>query len=174
MRYLCPPAHARAPQPAQGRNGRSAQRGLTLIELLAVVAILALLAAGGATLGLSWVRGGRLTQAQGLLQQGYSVTKAYALQNPGAQTGASPAAVMCFSGSSITVYAGPQCSGTALWYGSLPAQVSLSMGMPATTPRCVALTNMGTPASAAGPLSCSTSLSYTLASGASNVSKQLF
>lgn len=150
------------------RHRRAA--GLTLIELLVAMAVFLAIVAASLALGKGWLDANNVAKGRGLVQQGYSVAKTYAMQNPNAQTGNAPAAVLCLSGGVFSVYLGGSCSGTAIWTGAMPNNTTVTAN--AATPACFAFTNQGR--STAGSASCSTATSYTVTSGSSNVTANFF
>lgn len=156
-------------------NGSGSQRAISLIEVMVVVAITAILAMMSAQFGIMWSNNAKVTQSQATLQQAFAHTKATALQNYAGQTNGAPAAVLCFSGTQLTVYQGGACSGTTVWTRSMATGVTVAFGAPASVKvaaNCVALSNAGVPQSSAGSLACTTSLNYILASGGANVSNK--
>lgn len=153
-----------------GRRARWGARGLTLIELLVTLVVFLAILAASLALGKGWLDANNVTKGQGLVQQGYSIAKTYAMQNPNAQTGDSPAAMLCLSGGVFSVYLGGACSGAAVWTGAMPSNTTVTAN--AATPSCFAFTNQGR--STAGGASCSTATSYTVTSGSSNVTKSFF
>ena len=159
-----------------GAGGRSQRlRGYSLIELMITVVVLLLVLAASVSLGQGWIRGNKVAKGQGLVQQGYSVAKAYALQNINSQTGTSTtAAVLCLSNGTLSVYLGSGCTGTAVWSGTLPDSTSLTVDTPAVAPVCFGFSNQGLRTQAAGTLTCSLASTYTVTSGSSNVSRRFF
>ncbi len=150
-------------------------RGYSLIELMVTIVVLMLVLAAAVSLGQGWIQGNKVAKGQGLVQQAYSVAKAFALQNVEGQIGTSAtAAVVCLNSGVLNVYLGADCDGTPVWSGTLPDNTSLTVGTPAVAPACFGFSNQGLRTSSAGTATCSLATTYTVTSGSSNVSRQFF
>lgn len=151
-----------------GRGDRNVcqTKGFTLIEAVLVMATMVTLFVFSAVLADGWLQNARITQAQGVLQNAYGMTKTVALQNPSVAVSGDGAAIACFSTTNpviVTVYQGNSCSGssTQSWIDKLPLGVSVTFNTQSFN--CLGLTNDGVLiAQSSSGTNCSNSLSYTL------------
>ncbi|NNH00379.1 prepilin-type N-terminal cleavage/methylation domain-containing protein [Acinetobacter sp. ANC 5414] len=100
------------------------QRGVTLIELMVAIALLAILALAIFPLGRVWVANQQITKTEKLFLEAYARTKNEALRNPNAVKGATKAASLEVTTTTVAV---KDSNDVAIWSIDIAPTVTVTL-----------------------------------------------
>jgi len=100
------------------------QQGVTLIELMIAIALLAMLALAVFPLGRAWVANQQITKTEKLFLEAYARTKNEALRNPNAVKGATKAASLEVTTTTVAV---KDSNDVAIWSIDIAPTVTVTL-----------------------------------------------